>query len=140
MHAYQIPPVISSSIKLCPNEIYPPLHLVGNNLALYGDDAHSAVINSAGRQFGLIVEGSSNFVQGVTVQARIVNLETAVTSGGEPWLGGAVSSGTWTGTPLRAVLERAGVRSEAVEILVTGADHGNGLGILKQLLEFHILG
>lgn len=43
---------------------------------------------------------------------------------GEPWLGGAVSSGTWTGTPLRAVLERADLKPEAAEILVTGADHG----------------
>jgi DMSO/TMAO reductase YedYZ molybdopterin-dependent catalytic subunit len=43
---------------------------------------------------------------------------------GEPWLGGAVSTGAWTGVPLRAVLDRAGVKPEAVEILVTGADRG----------------
>src|SRR4051812_27112766 len=29
---------------------------------------------------------------------------------GEPWLGGAVSTGQWRGTPLRAVLEKAGIR------------------------------
>jgi len=52
---------------------------------------------------------------------------------GEPWHVGAVSAGTWTGTPLRAVLERAGVNEKAgsgavaggvVEILFEGADHG----------------
>jgi DMSO/TMAO reductase YedYZ molybdopterin-dependent catalytic subunit len=43
---------------------------------------------------------------------------------GEPWHIGAVSAGTWTGVPVRAVLERAGVRADAVEILFQGADHG----------------
>src|SRR5437879_3116244 len=43
---------------------------------------------------------------------------------GEPWLGGAVSTGRWTGTPLPAVLDAAGVRSGTVEILVEGADRG----------------
>ncbi len=43
---------------------------------------------------------------------------------GEPWGGGAVSSGQWQGVPLRWVLERAGVQSSAVEILFEGADQG----------------
>jgi sulfite oxidase len=43
---------------------------------------------------------------------------------GEPWLGGAVSTGRWTGTPLAAVLDAAGVRGGTVEILVEGADRG----------------
>ncbi len=43
---------------------------------------------------------------------------------GEPWQVGAVSTGEWTGVPLRRVLERAGVRADAVEILAIGADHG----------------
>lgn len=43
---------------------------------------------------------------------------------GEPWLGGAVSTASWTGVPLRAVLERAGLREGVREILVTGADRG----------------
>jgi DMSO/TMAO reductase YedYZ molybdopterin-dependent catalytic subunit len=43
---------------------------------------------------------------------------------GEPWHVGAVSAGTWTGTPLRAVLERAGLGDGVVEILFEGADHG----------------
>lgn len=43
---------------------------------------------------------------------------------GEPWQGGAVSTGSWTGVPLKAVLERAGVKSGTIEILVEGADRG----------------
>src|SRR5205814_6775008 len=43
---------------------------------------------------------------------------------GEPWLGGAVSTGQWRGTPLRAILEKAGVRAGTVEVLVEGADRG----------------
>lgn len=43
---------------------------------------------------------------------------------GEPWQNGAVSTITWTGVPLAAVLEMAGVSNEAVEVLVTAADAG----------------
>ncbi|HEV2121961.1 MAG TPA: sulfite oxidase [Chloroflexota bacterium] len=43
---------------------------------------------------------------------------------GEPWHAGAVSAGTWTGVPLRAVLEQADLREDVVEILAEGADHG----------------
>jgi DMSO/TMAO reductase YedYZ molybdopterin-dependent catalytic subunit len=51
-------------------------------------------------------------------------LQLAPLPSGEPWHVGAVSSGAWTGVPLRAVLERAGLRSGVVEILAEGADHG----------------
>jgi len=43
---------------------------------------------------------------------------------GEPWSGGAVSTAGWTGVPLATLLERAGVRAGAVEIVATGADSG----------------
>jgi DMSO/TMAO reductase YedYZ molybdopterin-dependent catalytic subunit len=43
---------------------------------------------------------------------------------GEPWQGGAVSTGTWAGVPLREVLNRAELGDDVVEILVEGADHG----------------
>lgn len=43
---------------------------------------------------------------------------------GEPWQQGAVSTGEWTGVPLAAVLERAGLRPDAIEVLVEGADRG----------------
>lgn len=69
-HAKQIPAVIAQSIKLCPNEIYPPLRLVGNNLALYADDARTAIVTSVSRQFAVTIEGSNNWVEGVTIQAH----------------------------------------------------------------------
>ena len=43
---------------------------------------------------------------------------------GEPWRGGAVSTGRWTGVPVAAVLELAGVGDDTVEILFQGADRG----------------
>ena len=43
---------------------------------------------------------------------------------GEPWNHGAVSTVEWTGVSLGTLLDRAGVRDDAVEILAVGADHG----------------
>ena len=43
---------------------------------------------------------------------------------GEPWLGGAVSTGRWRGVPLAAVLAKAGVGDGVIEVLVEGADRG----------------
>lgn len=43
---------------------------------------------------------------------------------GEPWQHGAVSTMRWTGVPLRVLLERAGVRPGATEVLFAGADSG----------------
>jgi hypothetical protein len=68
-HAYQLPPVIYSSIKLCPNEGYPPLRVVGSGIGVFGDDAHTAIISAGGRQYALTVEGSGNIVDGVIIQA-----------------------------------------------------------------------
>ena len=42
----------------------------------------------------------------------------------QPWLLEAIGTAEWTGTPLKGVLEAAGVKSEAVEILFTGLDQG----------------
>ena len=42
----------------------------------------------------------------------------------QPWLNEAVATASWTGTPLRDVLEEAGVGPDTVEIVFTGADHG----------------
>jgi DMSO/TMAO reductase YedYZ molybdopterin-dependent catalytic subunit len=42
----------------------------------------------------------------------------------QPWLVEAVGNAEWSGTPLRAVLERAGVDDDAVELVFTGLDHG----------------
>ena len=45
-------------------------------------------------------------------------------SGNRGPLNGLSSNGRWTGVPLRAVLERAGVKTEAREFVFFGADHG----------------
>ena len=42
----------------------------------------------------------------------------------QPWLAEAVGNAEWTGTPLRAVLEEAGVRAGAVDVVFTGLDRG----------------
>jgi DMSO/TMAO reductase YedYZ molybdopterin-dependent catalytic subunit len=42
----------------------------------------------------------------------------------QPWLVEAIGTAEWTGTPLRGVLDDAGLRPEAVELVFTGADHG----------------
>lgn len=42
----------------------------------------------------------------------------------QPWLTGAVGTAEWQGTPLRPLLEEAGLAESAVEVLFTGLDHG----------------
>jgi DMSO/TMAO reductase YedYZ molybdopterin-dependent catalytic subunit len=42
----------------------------------------------------------------------------------QPWLGEAIGTGLWTGTPLRGVLDGAGLLDDAVEVVFTGLDHG----------------
>jgi DMSO/TMAO reductase YedYZ molybdopterin-dependent catalytic subunit len=44
---------------------------------------------------------------------------------GEKWNLGAVSTAEWTGVPLAEVLDRAGVRARASEVLFRGADGGS---------------
>src|SRR5215831_7300596 len=44
---------------------------------------------------------------------------------GVPWGAGAIGHAEWTGVPLRLVLQRAGVRQQAVEALFEGADWGS---------------
>ena len=41
-----------------------------------------------------------------------------------PWLGEAIGTAEWTGTPLRAVLEDAGLAGDAVEVVFRAADRG----------------
>jgi len=41
------------------------------------------------------------------------------------WQLGAVSNAEWTGVPLSAILERAGVRDGAVDVVLEGADSGS---------------
>ena len=42
----------------------------------------------------------------------------------QPWLTEAVSTSEWTGTPLKGILDEAGVSDKAVDILFTGLDQG----------------
>jgi len=42
----------------------------------------------------------------------------------QPWLTEAIGTAEWTGTPLRSLLEEAGVHDAAVELVFTGADRG----------------
>ncbi len=42
----------------------------------------------------------------------------------QPWLVEAVGTAEWTGTPLRSLLEEAGVRDDALEVAFAGSDHG----------------
>src|SRR5579872_4820934 len=41
------------------------------------------------------------------------------------WELGAVSTAEWTGAPLAAVLEKAGVKTGAVDVILEGADRGD---------------
>ncbi len=47
----------------------------------------------------------------------------------QPWLDEAVGTARWTGTPLVAILEEAGVLDSAVDVVFTGADHGVERGV-----------
>jgi DMSO/TMAO reductase YedYZ molybdopterin-dependent catalytic subunit len=46
-----------------------------------------------------------------------------------PWVHEAVATADWTGTPLRHLLERAGLLDEAIEVSFLGADRGFDRGI-----------
>lgn len=66
----QIPNPIKKTIKLCPGQTYSPMNIVGDNIALLADDAHTAVITSNGRQYAVTMEGVNNWIEGVTIQGR----------------------------------------------------------------------
>jgi DMSO/TMAO reductase YedYZ molybdopterin-dependent catalytic subunit len=65
-------------------------------------------------------------------QTRVATLECAGNSrvflipqvAGAQWELGAVGNAEWTGVPLRALLERAGLADDACEIVFEGADRG----------------
>ncbi|MFJ4620690.1 sulfite oxidase [Streptomyces sp. NPDC088812] len=47
----------------------------------------------------------------------------------QPWLVEAVGTADWTGVPLRLLLDEAGVASDVVDVVFTGADHGVERGV-----------
>jgi DMSO/TMAO reductase YedYZ molybdopterin-dependent catalytic subunit len=71
-------------------------------------------------------------VRGLPSATRPVTLECAGNgrafltpkTKGVQWELGAVSTAEWTGAPLASVLDKAGVRPGAVEVVLEGADHG----------------
>lgn len=42
----------------------------------------------------------------------------------QPWLLEAIGTAEWTGTPLRGILEEAGLRQDTVDVVFTGLDRG----------------
>lgn len=50
----------------------------------------------------------------------------------QPWINEAVGTAEWTGTPLAGLLEEAGVRDDAVELVFSGADAGVEAGRPQQ--------
>jgi len=71
-------------------------------------------------------------LQNMPSKTRVVTLECAGNGrsmlspavDGEQWRFGAVSTAEWTGVPLTEVLDRAGVKEGAREVLLRGADGG----------------
>jgi len=56
---------------------------------------------------------------------------------GVPWELGAVGNADWTGVPLAAILERAGLRDSAVEVVLEGADSGEITADIKPAGKIH---
>ena len=75
---------------------------------------------------------SYNDIRSIPSATRIATLECAGNSrvflvpqaAGAQWELGAVGNAEWTGVPLGALLERAGLDEDACEIVLEGADHG----------------
>src|SRR5258708_14450869 len=71
-------------------------------------------------------------LRSIRSETRVATLECAGNSRvflvpqvqGAQWELGAVSNAEWTGVPLRALLERAGLEEDACEIVLEGADRG----------------
>ena len=49
----------------------------------------------------------------------------------QPWVVEAIGTAEWAGTPLRGILEEAGLTARAVEILFTGLDRGVEGGVVQ---------
>src|SRR5205823_10927197 len=78
------------------------------------------------------LELSLRDLQGMSSQTQFVTLECAGNGrsrldppvAGEKWGLGAVSTAEWTGVPLVDVLDRAGPKAGAVDVVLRGADGG----------------
>ena len=106
-----------------------------NNFSMPNLDAASFRLAIGG-----LVERSQSFtvrdLQNMRSKTQVVTLECAGNgralfdrpTEGEKWGLGAVSTAEWTGVPLVEILDRAGVRPEARDVLFRGADGGAGEG------------
>jgi len=78
------------------------------------------------------LELTLNDLQNIPAHERVATLECAGNGraslepqvAGEPWRFGAVSAAQWTGVPLVEVLDRAGIKAQACELVFRGADRG----------------
>lgn len=66
--ANAMPASVTRSILLCPNQVYAPFRVTGNNLTVYGD--LTAIVQGAPRGFGITVTGSNVLIVGVRVAAN----------------------------------------------------------------------
>ncbi len=110
---------------------------------------HFAVPRIAAADWRLRIEGeverpvelTYDELRALPSRAHLVTLECAgngrstlqPVADGEPWQFGAVSTAEWTGVPLAAVLERAGLTARAREIVAEGADRGSVAAIGKTI-------
>jgi DMSO/TMAO reductase YedYZ molybdopterin-dependent catalytic subunit len=101
---------------------------------------HFAIPKLDGERFRLAVGGlverplavSLGELHNLPCESRVVTLECAGNGRsffdppvpGEPWDLGAVSTAEWTGVPLAALLDRAGLQPGATEVIFRGADGG----------------
>ena len=101
---------------------------------------HFPIPDIDGERYRLSVSGlvdrplelSLGELRGMPSESRLVTLECAGNGRalfepappGEPWGLGAASNAEWTGVPLIALLDRAGVQANATEVVFRGADSG----------------
>jgi hypothetical protein len=62
-----MPDTVTFSIKLCAGQGYRPFVVRGDDIGIFGDP--SAVINTSGRGFGIIADGTRIVIKGVTIRA-----------------------------------------------------------------------
>jgi DMSO/TMAO reductase YedYZ molybdopterin-dependent catalytic subunit len=126
-----------------PNNLETPFDPVDSFLtptALFYIRSHFSAPNLEIVSYRLRVDGavrhpfslSYQEVRDLPSETRVVTLECAGNSRvflvpqaeGAQWELGAVGNAEWTGVPLRALLERAGLTEDACEVVLEGADQG----------------
>src|SRR6202049_1490256 len=126
-----------------PKNLEAPLHRLDSYLPpteLFYIRSHFPIPALDGASYQLRIDGavrrpftlSYDELRSMPSETRIATLECAGNSRvflvpqvqGAQWELGAVSNAEWTGVPLRALLERAGLSEDACEIVLEGADCG----------------